>query len=68
MSCHSLSKCGFNIILFSAWIQGYVSISDNTGANTAARESTVQGTLLPSILNLDFKTTLWSILAKWQRD
>jgi hypothetical protein len=59
---HALSKWGFSVIL--AWIPGHVGIGGAT-----ARDTTIQGTLLLGVLDLDFKKSLHqSILAKWQRD
>jgi hypothetical protein len=67
MSCHSLFKWGFNITL--SWMPGHVGISGNEAADAAARDATVQDTLIPGVTNMDFRTALrQSVLAKWQRD
>jgi hypothetical protein len=66
MSCHSLFKRGFNISL--SWIPGHVGFSGNEAADAAARDATLQGTLIPGVTNMDFRTALrQSVLAKWQR-
>jgi ribonuclease HI len=63
MSCHSLFKRGFNITL--SWIPGHVGISCNEAADAAARDATLQGTLIPGVTNTDIKTAIrQSVLAE----
>jgi hypothetical protein len=67
MSCHSLFKRGFNITV--TWIPDHVGISGNEAADAAARNATLQGTLVTGVTNMDFRTSLrQSVLAKWYMD
>jgi hypothetical protein len=64
---HTLFKWDFSIT--PTWLPGHVCISSNKAADAAARDSTAQCTLVPSVLSLYFKTALrWCIVAKWQQN
>jgi hypothetical protein len=46
-----------------------VGISGNEAADAATRDATLQGTLIPGVTSMDFRTALrQSVLAKWKRD
>jgi hypothetical protein len=46
-----------------------VGISGNEAADAAARDANLQGTIIPGVTSMDFRTALrQSVLAKWQRD
>jgi hypothetical protein len=53
MTYHALSKWGFRIIL--VWLPDHVGISGgNEVADAAARDATIQGTLVPCFLSMNF--------------